>query len=67
MCLASLASFCGVVAGLLGLSCVAAMQGTKGKVWTGIAGGISMIVAGRSYANNIFIDKKANEKLSLHI
>lgn len=45
MCLAFIAALCGVITGAVGLQCIALMKESKGKVWTGRSGGISMILA----------------------
>jgi len=46
MVLALICSFGGIVAGALGLQCIAVMQGSKVKVYTGRSGGVLMILAG---------------------
>lgn len=46
MCLGFIASVLGVIAGAVGLECIAIMKASKAKVWTGRGGGISMLLAG---------------------
>merc|ERR1712012_1485269 len=46
MVLALICSFGGIVAGALGLQCIAVMHGSKVKVYTGRSGGVLMILAG---------------------
>ena len=59
--LSLICAFSGVVAGMLGLQCIAVMQGSKHKVWTGRGGGILMILAG-----NIKKIRCFNSTLAVH-
>jgi len=45
MCLALISAILGVIAGAVGLECIAIMSASKMKVWTGRSGGIGMLFA----------------------
>ena len=47
MCLSAIAAAAGVVASLLGLECVSAMEESRTKTWTGRSGGILMLLSGQ--------------------
>ena len=54
MVIATIAGVFGLITAILGLDCVAAMQGSSAKVWTGRSGGILMILAGESFHSEIY-------------